>query len=105
MNIDIDEFKTKIEQGFALYRLPEHMLDGVRAYILHGRPTGHFLEALFSNDFMGACARADGENLAAIVRYATFLFNIAPKDCYGSPERVAEWIRIGGYPGIIEAGE
>lgn len=83
--------------------IPEHCRDGVLEYVLHGRPVGSFLEAVFSNEFMGACARADDVNRLALFEYAVFLHNYAPSDAYGSPERVQAWIERGGLFGPDDA--
>ncbi|MFI5222812.1 MAG: hypothetical protein ACHQX3_00985 [Nitrospirales bacterium] len=75
-------------------RIPDYMWDGLVAYITEGRPTGGFLQAIFSNNLKEACSKADGENQGIIYDYVHFLFNNAPSACWGSPERVAQWREI-----------
>ena len=74
-----------------LRSLPPHMIDGVVRYLVRGIPPGSFLNAVLSNDLMGALREADDANRNALWAYGNFLYNCAPSDAYGSPERVAEW--------------
>lgn len=90
---------TQAELALAVRRLPGHMHHAIVGYIMFGRPVGHFLTALLSNDFMKAVGYADGANVAALAAWAKFLHNDAPPGCYGSPERVREWIAKGGLEG------
>lgn len=75
------------------------MRDGVRMYIEEGIMSGHFLTALFSNDLVGAYSRADKANEEAMKEWVTFLFNYAPASCWGSKQRVEDWINICGITG------
>lgn len=70
----------------------EYMLEPVQLYIEHGIQPGHFLTALFSNDFMEACKRADDSNAAALYKWAKFIYSQMPIGSYGSPDKFAAWI-------------
>lgn len=83
-----------------IHKLPEHMRDGVENYIEHGTKPGDFLLAIFSNRFVSALKRADDINTKALDRWATFLYNDAPGDCWGSTAKVKAWIKRGGRLGI-----
>ena len=72
--------------------VPQHMHDGLINYILFGRPVGHFLTAVLSNDLKEACHRADEFNQAFLFFYVRFLYNHAPTGCWGSPSNVEKWI-------------
>lgn len=76
------------------YRIPQHMHGHIVAYILHGRPTGDFLNALLSNDLRLAVAKGDEENRIALAQWVKFLHMEAPMRCWGSPENVAEWLHM-----------
>ena len=65
----------------------------IDAYVATGRPTGGFLEAVLSNDLTGAIARADEDALDNIPHIVAYLYNDVPGYCWGSPERVREWIQ------------
>lgn len=82
-----------------LDKIPEHMHEGVRAYILHGRHVGDFLTAIFSNNLALAVYRADPENLAAITGWVSFLHWEVPSPAWGSPEKVRAWQERGGLEG------
>jgi hypothetical protein len=72
-------------------KLPHHTAEALRFYIETGRPVGHFLTAVLSNDLYMAVNRADEENQKAIVDYIKWLVNYAPAECWGSPDHVKSW--------------
>lgn len=82
-------------------RLPEHMRAGFRRYIEHGIPGGSFMDAVLSNDLIGAMETADEINRERLFDTCVFLLNQAPAGCFGSPERVSKWIKDGGINGIM----
>jgi hypothetical protein len=67
-------------------------MEGLRRYIDHHIPTGHFLEAVLSNDLKEAVGRADEGNMRVLPELVSFLYNEAPGACWGSPQRVKEWL-------------
>lgn len=71
--------------------LPEHMHEGIIAYIRYGRPCGSFLEAIIRNDARDAMRRADQENQDALGRWFLFMIRYAPIACWGSAEAYQEW--------------
>ena len=73
-------------------RIPEHMIGGVLRYFNDHVEPGDFLCAMLANNFMEACVRADDKNLAALPAWAALLYNEAPTDSYGSPEKVKAWL-------------
>lgn len=83
-----------------LERLPANMRDGVTRYVMHGIPGGSFMSELFANRLVQAFGRADEENTAVMRDWAGWLYNNAPRGCWGSEKAVAEWIAAGGLTGI-----
>ena len=75
------------------------MVSSVKMYIEEGFMCGHFLTALFSNDLVGVYSRGDKANTEAMKKWVTFLFNYAPASCWGSKQRVKDWISDGGLEG------
>ena len=73
---------------------------GLVNYILEGIPSGHFLEAVLSNDLMKAMSRADFTNRRFLHNTCIFLFNHAPARCYGTPRIYKEWVEAGGWVGV-----
>lgn len=84
---------AKLEQN--IHRVPDHCRQGLLDYLRYGIPPGHFLQAVLSNDLREACARADETNQRALYDYVFVLYNYAPSDAWGSPERVTDWIKQG----------
>ncbi len=72
--------------------IPPHLEGGLTRYLEDGIPPGSFLEAVLSNDLKEACSRGDSESLAGLVDLVCWLYNHAPMNCWGSPERVRDWI-------------
>jgi hypothetical protein len=72
--------------------LPEHMREGMERYIEHGIRPGDFLYLILCNDFVHALCHADSINTARIVDYAQFLYLELPAVCWGSREKVENWM-------------
>jgi hypothetical protein len=72
--------------------VPDGCHGGLIRYILYGVPTGSFLQAVLSNDLMEAFGRADIFNRAGMFSIVSFLYNHAPSQCYGSPEKYSAWL-------------
>lgn len=82
-------------QGHALVcGVPDHLIDGLLNYIIHGVPTGGFLTAVLENNLMEAFGRADIESALGLRHVCAFLYNHAPAGCYGNPMRVEAWIQM-----------
>ncbi len=80
--------------GSAMDRLiPQHMHEGLVRYMAigHRSNNGHFLRAVMNNDLMGAFGRADSANAVSMGDWATFLYNFAPRGCYGHPDAYDEF--------------
>ena len=91
--------KGKIMSAFSninYSRIPEHCREGVKRYIENGIPFGGFLQAVFSNNLMRTFEEADGINIERIKDYASFLYNEAPIQSWGSKEKMEAWIESGG---------
>ena len=52
---------------------------------------GDFLRAVLSNDLMGAVGRADEYNRLTLWVIVSYVYNVLPSICHGSPEKVAAW--------------
>lgn len=80
--------------------LPVTTYHDVVAYVLRGQPLGHFLTALITNDLRETCIRADDDSKYQIWNVVFFLYNHAPMECWGSPERYRKWVEIRGFEGL-----
>ena len=87
------------------FTIPDYMMEGIVHYRDKGLPTGDFLRAVFENDFSQVVGRADRINVQNLPAYAAFCYNEMPWNSWGSPERVAAWIKRGGLEGMKAAAE
>lgn len=78
--------------SFREWIIPDHMLAALRRYIDEHRGVGHFLTAVLENNLREAVHRADEHNLANLPAYVYYLYNEAPAQCWGSPEKVKAWL-------------
>jgi hypothetical protein len=72
--------------------IPEHIYESLVAYARERRPTGHFLEAVLSNDLYEAVNRADHNCMRELRLIVICVTNSLPKDSYGSEEKYEAWI-------------
>jgi hypothetical protein len=79
--------------------VPEHMRSALRMFVEHGIEPGGFMRAVLENNLSWAFARADAINRTRIGDIVNFMNWHAPAACWGSPERVANWIAAGGLNG------
>jgi hypothetical protein len=74
------------------YGVPGYMIDGLYYYVYHRLEPGGFLQAVLSNDLMEAFGRADEINRNYMFNYVDFLYNEVTSECWGSPEKVNNWL-------------
>lgn len=72
--------------------IPPHMHKSVRRYVEHHIKPGHFLTFLLQNDFINAIGYADDINRRNITNWVKFLRNELPRGCWGSKEKVKDWL-------------
>lgn len=80
--------------------LPPHMVDPVRRYIEQGLHPGGFTEAVICNDLAGAFSRADSVNQDRLRNIVAFFWLYAPAECWGSKDKMVNWINKGGLHGL-----
>lgn len=71
-----------------------HMAGGAYRYLVFGIKPGDFMLSIFANDFIEAGLRAIGENETALVAWAKWITWYLPEACYGSRERVQNWMNM-----------
>ncbi len=94
-----------VTKRFALNQLiPPYMHRSLVRYILIGEFPGSFLFNLLEGDLFATLAYADSTNIKILHQYGNFLYNNAPRMCFGDPEAVASWNKRGGLlgPAITE---
>ena len=73
-------------------KCPESVRDSLKLYITYGFGGGDFLYYVLSNNLTRAFYNADKINKPIIEDILKWLYNHAPSDSWGSPEKVTEWI-------------
>jgi hypothetical protein len=77
-------------------KVPQHIHDGLIAWVMDGRPTGGFLKAVLENDLFLAITKADKINCAALKEICLWIYWEAPSPCSGSKSDVIIWADKGG---------
>jgi len=88
------------EYQFREFRIPARMIGAIQRYVDEGIPPGDFLQAVICNDLVGAVSKADDENVRNLPAYVGYFYNKAPSICWGSAEKMGDWIEKGGMNGI-----
>jgi len=65
---------------------------GLDRYAEHHGETGSFLRAVLENNLKESFARADDDNARDMHEIVAYVYNELPGACWGSPERVREWL-------------
>jgi hypothetical protein len=64
-------------------------------YVVLGFSPGSFFTAFFANDLVGAACHSHPSNtMGAVIALGKWLANDAPKDCWGSYEKVGAWLAL-----------
>lgn len=74
--------------------IPDYTLNAIGAYVESGVPPSGFLYAVLTNNLSGAFRAADEDNTAAMRDIVGYCWGNIPAICWGSPEKVAEWLKI-----------
>ncbi len=74
--------------------IPEHTFEALKRYVEHRLPPGGFLEAVLTNNFIETVGRADDQNSEKLKEIAEFVYWELPGSCWGSPEKVREWLEV-----------
>lgn len=72
--------------------IPERIKESLDAYVKERRPTGGFLRAVLENNLSESFATADIDNRECMFDIVGYVYNKFPVDCWGSPEKVRDWL-------------
>ena len=96
--INDEKYAEAFEQVFDITKrvalnqhIPPYMHRGLIRYILLGEFPGSFLSALLKGDLFATLAYADSTNIKILHQYGDFLYNNAPRLCFGDAETVLAW--------------
>jgi hypothetical protein len=82
--------------------IPDHLRYSLRAYAERGRVPGPFLTAILMNDGHEMVTRAPKLTLAELRAIVAFCDAYLPRECFGRPEKVADWEYFGGMQGLLQ---
>lgn len=85
--------RSSLADRFAIYGLPEYMVDGLWLYLSEHIPPGDFLRSVLENTFFRAVALADHNNNKCLAAWTQLVYNELPSACWGSPEAVTGWLQ------------
>ena len=73
-------------------KLPKSLRGGIKRYIESGIRPGSFLTAVIQNDLTESFARADENNIRRMFDIVKWLYNEAPRNCWGSRKAMESWV-------------
>ena len=80
--------------------IPRHTLGGIKRHVENRIPPGGFLTAVLENNLKKSFGQADKENRKVLFEIVCYCYNELPSICWGSPEKVKNWLlrkeEIGG---------
>lgn len=74
------------------FALTDDDIAPLKRYVEHGIGPGGFLFSVLTNDLCEAVARSDLGNRRKLFEYVQWLYNEAPSCCWGSREKVDNWL-------------
>lgn len=74
------------------FLVSEWVKSQLQDYAENRRAPGGFLMSVLENNLSRAVAEADGQNFPAIPQISKWIYNKLPSACWGSPEKVANWL-------------
>ncbi len=87
-----------IELNFKDYpTIPEVTQHGLMMYVKYGIAPGSFLTAVLTNNLFEAYHFADDVHINSMSALVKFIYNKLPNDCYGTVDKVSEFIKNGHY--------
>ena len=87
-----NERREKKMFTFRDFYISERMMGGIKRYVEDGLRPGRFLTAVIENNLSNACGFADDENMSNLPAYAAYFYNEVPANCWGSKEKMNDWI-------------
>lgn len=74
--------------------IPQRTMLAINRHVKDHIKVGGFVTACLRNDLQAAIGLADEENLSAIRQIVVYLYNEVPAVCWGSPDKVREWLAV-----------
>ena len=83
------------ESDLTYSRLPERYREGMKRYIEEHIAPGSFLTAMLECDLEGVMGHVDLDMVCELRNIYLWIYNEAPAICWGSPEKVRDWVKGG----------
>lgn len=83
--------EAALYQEMVNFGVPSHLHEGLYNWITGQMPPGGFLQNLLANNLKETFEKADCKSMPKIENIIRFLYNEAPANCWGSPEKVVDW--------------
>lgn len=91
MNDEVESIQDMIISG-SKYRMKQSTYEGIRRYVDDRIKPGSFITAVLSNNLRDSFGKGDQENRDTLFEIVRYLYWEVPGDCWGSHERVSEWL-------------
>lgn len=92
---EIDNLQFKEIRDREQFALSDQNIESLLNYTNFRIPPGSFMRSVLENDLLGALGRADVWNRRKLFEYCEWLWNYAPPESFGSPEKVDRWLAQG----------
>lgn len=79
--------------------IPESLQKSLIDYIENGKKPGSCLMAILENKLVESFLTSDDDTSERMKDIVFYLYNTAPSNCWGSPEKVSSWMQKGGWHG------
>ena len=86
------DFNKKEQYTFRGFHIPSYMMESLQRYIENHQTPGNFLSAVLKNNLRKAIEMADDQNIHNLPAYIGFLYNHAPRGCWGSEAHFNQWL-------------
>ena len=81
-----------VEGGTCKMMIPKNTLAGLKRYVKDRIHPGGFLIAVLENNLRKSFGQADKKNREALFEIVCHCYNELPSICWGSPEKVKNWL-------------
>ena len=89
----MQKFKFNVDLTQEVYKnIPSYVITALEYYVSDRHSTGGFLNAVLTNDLFRAVGKADNESMKALRGIVTLIHCHVPAICWGSKERVRDWL-------------
>jgi len=86
--IELDSVSPEI-----VFSIPPRILEAINDFVWYGVKPGSFVSSVLSNDLIDAVVYADDISLQAIRPICKYVYNAVPSKCWGSREKVQDYIK------------